>query len=172
MIFILTGPVGSGKTRLLERIVSGLRERGIPISGFLSRRVSAGEEREGYDLVDVKTNRSTPLLRKEGDERWPRVGAFYFVPDGLNEAWRIIRSFEPGELILVDEVGPAELEGGGLWPALKHALFNPVFRGFCVVRSSALNEFKEMLGDRPVTVFEVDRPGIYEEIMEATDRPS
>jgi nucleoside-triphosphatase THEP1 len=45
-----------------------------------------------------------------------------FVPGSLERARALIRGAAPEALLVVDEVGPLELGGGGLWPVLREAL--------------------------------------------------
>jgi len=44
MIFILTGPVHSGKTTFLKKVVNELKEQNFQIDGFLSEAVLKNQE--------------------------------------------------------------------------------------------------------------------------------
>jgi nucleoside-triphosphatase THEP1 len=172
MILILVGPVGSGKTTLLKRVVAGLKEQDVRFTGYLSERVMDGQKTRGYDLVNIRDGKALPFLRREGGEGWPRAGSFFFVPDGIQAAWDIIRHTRAGELLIVDEVGPEELDGGGIWPALKNVLFMPSFWGLCAVRETILDDFRIILGNRPLRVFDVRDSSAYQSIIDAVLRPS
>ena len=172
MILILIGPVGSGKTTLLKRVAAGLKEQDVRFTGYLSERVMDGQKTRGYNLVDVRDGRTLSFLRREGGEGWPRAGPFFFVPDGLQAAWNIIRHTRAGELLIVDEVGPEELDGGGVWPALKNILFIPSFWGLCAVRETILDGFRMILGNRPFRVFDLRDSNAYQSIIDAVLRLS
>jgi len=132
VIFILTGAVGSGKTSILKALTSSLREAEIAFDGFLSLRVLENERRVGYDLLDLQDGRREPFLRINEKPEEQRVGRFSVLPPGLSLAGRIIDRSRAAELLIVDEIGPLELAGEGLWPALKEAM-RDVRRKFCVV---------------------------------------
>jgi len=172
MILILTGPVGSGKTTLLKRVVAGLKNHDVRFTGYLSERVLKADETSGYDLLDLNDGRSLPFLRKEGGEYWPRTGVYYFNPEGLQIAWNIIRRTRESELLIIDELGPAELEGGGVWPPLKNVLFIPLLNGLFVVRETIVADFLAILENRPARIFEVGDPAAYGNILDTVLRPA
>jgi len=172
MNLILTGPVGSGKTTLLKRLAVNLKKRDVRLTGYLSERVTDGQETRGYDLVGVRDGETRPFLRREGGEGWPRVGSFFFAPEGLQAAWDIIRHTRAGEWLILDELGSEELDGGGVWPALKNVLFIPSFRGLFAVRDSIVDDFRLILENRPVLIFDVRDPDAYQNIMDSVIMPS
>jgi len=154
MIFILAGEVGSGKTTLLKKIVGELEIRGIKTDGFLSERIADGEETAGYDLFDMRKRTRIPFLRRNGRVGWQKVGPYFVLPAGLSEAEGIIARSGRPELLIVDEVGPLELEGKGLWPALSRVLADPGRRCFLVVRTGVLADCLKKFKEPPVEIFE------------------
>ncbi len=152
MIFLLSGPVGGGKTSFLRRILSLLNSTRIPLSGFFAERVFEGGDLAGYDLVEAAILRRHPFLRKSGGEGRERIGPFFVDPDGLRWAEAAISGSPPSSLLVVDELGPLEIEGGGHWPTLRPLLDDPV-RSFClVVRESCRAGFEARFAGRPVRV--------------------
>lgn len=154
MIFILTGEVGSGKTALLKKVVGELENRGVKTDGFLSERITVGEETAGYDLFDVKKRTRIPFMRRNGRAGWQQAGPYYVLPAGLAEAEGIIARSRRPEILIVDEAGPLELEGKGLWPGLSRILADPGRHCLLVVRTSALEGFLKKLGRTPVEILE------------------
>lgn len=153
MIIILSGPVQSGKTTFLQNASSRWRKRGLRLCGFLSLAVWEEGVRKGYDLLEFGGLSARPFLRTSGDEGWERVGPFHLVPEILEQARDIIRRVSPGELLVVDEIGPLELGGGGLWPALGEVLERPDVKALIVVREGILGEVLELVKNhRPVPV--------------------
>jgi nucleoside-triphosphatase THEP1 len=158
VILILTGSVQSGKTRFLAGILAGLDKATTGLSGFLSPAVYEGGRLIGYDLAVLGGEKPAPYLRRQGEPEWERVGPYFLIPDALREARRIIRESRPGDLLVVDEVGPLELGGGGIWEPLGAVLNSPGRSSLLVVRASCLEPLRARLGGRPVKVFSVEEP--------------
>jgi nucleoside-triphosphatase len=155
MILVVSGAVHSGKTTFLKNLVSTREALRLPFCGYLSPSVMVEGELAGYDLLDIRTRRTTPFLRTEGKADWPNVGPYFFLPAGLEAATSIIRGRKPGEILIVDEVGPMELSGRGVWPALKEALLKPPVHCLLVVRKPLLTDLRRKLGNRQVEVFDI-----------------
>jgi nucleoside-triphosphatase THEP1 len=158
MILILTGAVQSGKTRFLAGILAGLDRERTGVSGFLSPAVYENGRLAGYDLAVLGGEKPRPYLRKQGEPGWERVGPFFFIPETLKQARRTILESRPRDLLVVDEVGPLELGGGGLWGPLETVLAGPGRRSLLVVRASCLEALSGRLAGRPLKVFTVDEP--------------
>ncbi len=166
MIFILTGPVHSGKTTLLKRIVQEFKRKKLAVDGFLNEAVFKGQERIGYDLFDLKGKKSTPFIRRAGEKDWQRVGPNFLVPSGLEEAQRIISRSQNSDICVVDEVGPLELSGNGIWPALKPILIPTLIPFLITVRKSILKDFLSILGETDTKVFDVGEKDVYSQLIE------
>ena len=164
MIFILTGPLHSGKTTLLEKAVEIFREHKVKVDGFLSKILREGQEIIGYDLFDLREGSSIPLLRTTGEKEWQRVGSYFFHPPGLDKAKRIILRSKNADFSVVDEIGPLELSGKGFWPALKQVLFLPQTAYLIVVREKILEEFLGILERSQTRVFDVRDEGILSQL--------
>ena len=156
MVLVLSGPVHAGKTTFLERSLPLWAARGLSCSGFISPAVTDEAGETGYDLVEIATGRRLPYLRRHGLPGAERIGPYIFVPETLERARTIIRETGPPGLLVVDEVGPLELRGGGLWPALRDALEAPGPTLLCVVREDILGEFAARLAPLVPAVFEVN----------------
>ncbi len=159
-IFILSGPVHGGKTTLLESSLTRWAGRGLAFGGFLSVAVLDAEGRAEYDLLDLKEGRRLPFLRRTGEPEAERTGPFFFVERTLELARAIIHKAVPGELLVVDEVGPLELEGKGLWPALREVIFRPGMRSLLVVREEILETFVASFGEEAPLIFDVRDPNV------------
>jgi nucleoside-triphosphatase THEP1 len=166
MILVLTGPVHTGKTSFLKNILPVLKAQGILVSGYLSPSVLKRGRTSGYDLFDIKTGKSVPFLRRQGRTGWQRVGPYYFLPSGLQAAEGRILSCPPGEWLVVDEVGPQELSGRGVWPALSAVLSRSELDCLLVVRKPLLDDFRGLLGKRPVEVLDIESENILHSLLE------
>ncbi len=155
MVLVLTGPVHGGKTTFLERTLPLWAGRGLACTGFISPAVAGGIDAAGYDLVEIGTDRRRPYLRLRGEPGAERTGPYVFVPAALERARSIIRDAGPSGLLVVDEVGPLELAGGGLWPALRDALKRQDRTVLIVVREGLLKELGAVLAPLVPVVFDV-----------------
>ncbi len=96
---------------------------------------------QGYDLFDLKEGTSLPFLAHEGEPDWPRVGTWHMFPPVLEKARSILSRDSDADVLVVDEIGPLELGGEGLWPAFEKALERGA-RSLCVVREGILDAFR------------------------------
>jgi len=166
MIFLLSGPVHSGKTTLLKRAVREFKDQGVKIDGFLSEAVFSGKKRIGYDLLDLREDRSIPLLRISGEEEWQRIGSYFFVPSGIEKAEKIILRSGEAQICVVDEVGPLELEGRGFWPALERVLLPPSTSFLISMRETILEGFLDVLGKTDARVFDMKERDILSRLIQ------
>jgi nucleoside-triphosphatase THEP1 len=67
---------------------------------------------------------------------------------------------------VVDEVGPLELEGKGLWPALKKAIALPTPDYIFVVRETILENLTEIFGETPVETFDISDKELYQKMVQ------
>lgn len=146
----------SGKTTLLKNTLSSLNTQNLAIDGYLSEAQWKKNEFLGYDLFDVKIHRSHPFIRKDGKEQWEKIGPFFFLPETMALAKKIIHRGQKADLCVVDEVGPLELEGKGVWPILKNSLILRTPDFLLVVRDSILNRFMEKIHTHDVVVYDID----------------
>ncbi len=166
MLFVLTGPVHTGKTTFLAGAVARWKASGLDVGGFLSVAPPGNGCDRGYALVDLKDGTSAPFLTRKGEPGWPSVGPYRFVPEVLERARGILLRDRDAAVLVVDEVGPAELEGGGLWPALAEVLASGA-RCLCVVRDAILEEFRARIGSLEPRVFRHGAPGVFESLTDA-----
>jgi nucleoside-triphosphatase THEP1 len=75
----------------------------------------------GFEAVDVGSGERWPLARTDQELGGPRVGPYSFDPAGLARALKVLRRAATAgcDLLMVDEIGPLELEQGeGFAPIL------------------------------------------------------
>ena len=164
MILVLTGPVHGGKSTFLERSLPDWVRRGLVCRGFFSPAAADAGGGRGYDLVEIGTGLRRPYLRREGEPGAERIGAYVFVPETLDRARSIIRDAGPSGVLVVDEVGPLELRGGGLWPALRDAFRRPDGTMLLVAREEILAELAVALAPIVPAVFDVRDPALRERL--------
>jgi len=138
----LAGPIGGGKTTLVDRAVAmateGAPREAVRIGGLLSRSVWQDGEKIGYEGWDCLTREAFPLaVRKDTGARTSgrppccetscasagkhvEIGCWLLLQSGIDRGRRA--SVEAGKqdcgLIVSDEFGPLECRGEGLRPAI------------------------------------------------------
>lgn len=165
MILVLAGVVHSGKTTFLKKLLPSLEALKLHVCGYLSPLVMVEGRAAGYDLFDIRKCQAVPFLRTEGEAGWQKVGPYFFLPGGLEAATAAIRGHRPGETLIVDEVGPTELSGRGVWPALKEVFSKPSLNCILVVRKPLLGDLRRQLGNQQVEVFDVAASDVLRDLL-------
>ncbi len=136
---ILTGAFESGKTTLLLLLVDALRESRLDIAGVISPPVYKNGEKTGIDLLNLRDGTRQPLaLLREGEtmgmlftNRW------VFSTEAMEEGNRILLDATPCDLLIVDELGPLELERQSGWVNGINAIDSQQYcLAVCVIRES------------------------------------
>ena len=156
MILVLAGVVHSGKTTFLKKLLPSLEALRFPVCGYLSPLVVVEGSVAGYDLFDIRKGQTIPFLRTEGEAGGQKVGALFFLPGGREGATAALLGHRPGETLIVDEVGPMELSGRGVWPALREVLSRSSFNCLLVVRKALVGDLRKQLKDEQVEVFDIE----------------
>jgi nucleoside-triphosphatase THEP1 len=121
-VYIISGAVGEGKTSFLLDLADELQARNIKAGGFLSLRQMENGETIGYDLLDISTRQPYGFLRRFSERLSDkRIGRFSILEEGLSAGKRILEaeSVITFDVLIVDEVGKLELNGGGWADQLK-----------------------------------------------------
>jgi molybdopterin-guanine dinucleotide biosynthesis protein A len=127
---LVVGEPGSGKTSWCRCYVNSNRENGARVGGVLCPAIQE-QRRAGSDAIDLLTGEKVPFARlsargsfRGGEE----VGDFTISGHGISFACAAIERAlaDSCDLVVIDEVGPLELSGKGLMPAVELALTSPV----------------------------------------------
>ncbi|MBA7650802.1 hypothetical protein ES703_58613 [subsurface metagenome] len=137
----------SGKTTWCRRNL--VDREGNSCDGLLLPRVYESGRRVGYDALRISTRLAVPFARIEGFEppEWvpaERIGPFSIDREARRTANRWIREscLEDIPGLVIDEVGPLEIQGGGLEAGLRFALdrWGPDKELYLVVRSGLVDK--------------------------------
>ncbi len=164
---VLTGPVHSGKTTCLQKTCALLSGRGIGLGGYLSEAVFENGVQAGYDLVSLKNGVKNAFIRKEGEPGWMKTGSFFFIPAGIEMAAKIILQGAKSDVLVVDEAGPLELEGKGVWPALSRAISQGSAELLLVIRTRKLEEFLRIPLLSRAEIFNIEEKDACERLAES-----
>jgi len=120
---ILSGGIGSGKTRTAEALAADLSRRGVSVGGVLCPRILEKGETVGYRARDLATGEERPFacLAPPGVP----IGRFFVPESALAFARAAVQRAVAGRVAIIDEVGRWELAGGGLAPAVRTLLSSP-----------------------------------------------
>lgn len=112
-IYLLTGPVRSGKTTSLVT----WSENRNDVQGILTPVINGKRI-----FMDAASREQFPM-EAEGEEETLTVGRFAFSKKNFDKAIRIIRGAAgQADWLLIDEIGPLELSGEGFDAVLKEIL--------------------------------------------------
>lgn len=113
MIFLWTGPKHSGKSSKAIGLVEKAKSQGLKVGGVLAPSRYENGKLLGFDIINLQTGQrrllSSPGSEKSGGERFEFTEAGGdFGKDALNS-----ENLKSCHLVLLDEFGPFEIEGGG-----------------------------------------------------------
>lgn len=140
MRLLVVGEPGSGKTSWCREYIDEQRKCGATVGGILCPAIEHQRQRVGSNALDLLSGQAVPFARlsrhgsfKSGE----KIGDYTISKDGILFACGAIeRAIESScDLVVIDEVGPLELSGKGLMPAVESALASTA-NLLIVVRSS------------------------------------
>lgn len=138
-VTILSGPIRSGKTTKLAAWAQGRDD----VRGVLSPDGPGGRR-----FFDLTTGKSVPMENPGPGEKEIAVGRFRFRAAAFS--WANARVIDAASdtraTLVIDEVGPLELGGGGLVPGLQAALDRAHGRLVLVVRELLVNDVRRAFG--------------------------
>lgn len=118
--FAICGDRGRGKTTALGQVVQALRKSGISVGGFLQPAVGDNGPTTGYQLMSLESGEIIPFARKGAPKPADGLG-YEFQELGWGFAARQLLNAST-QVLIVDELGRLEAQGGGHLPALKAAI--------------------------------------------------
>jgi nucleoside-triphosphatase THEP1 len=171
---IVTGPTGSGKTPLVALVADELIARGVPIAGFLQPAIVEDGEKVGFSVRNLRTGETVELARRAAPGDGAFGTSFEFSDEGFELGRRALKDVPSGAIVILDELGPVELRGGGHWPAVARALETTELAGLVVVvRRTLVPALVEALDAGDVVIVdleEVDDDPV-KKIVEAVGKP-
>ena len=124
-IYIVTAGRGEGKTSFVRAHAARMAERGRSVGGVACPAVFHGDQRIGYDWIDLCGATQRPLARVvDQPGAGPVVGRYRFDEAAIAAGNAVITSAVSAgvDVVVVDEVGPLEFRGQGWAPAFEWAL--------------------------------------------------
>jgi nucleoside-triphosphatase THEP1 len=150
-VTIVTGPRDSGKTRTASDMASRFQAEGRRVAGVISVAELRDGTKAGYAFHDLGARVSKTYARRRIGPVPPGGLAFEFLDAGMDFGRAAIRRgcADGVDALFIDEVGPLEMGGEGLWEPLWEARSG--FEGELVltVRPALLAELLVRLSVRP-----------------------
>ncbi len=124
-VFIIAGDQREGKTTFLRETIKILKKSGNQVEGVMAEGVDVDGKRTGFNLIDVRDEKKKIVLCNiEGKENWEKTGRYYFNPAGLRFGRDALSIISPDSIIVIDEIGPLEISGGGWSDSIQKILSN------------------------------------------------
>lgn len=155
-VIIITGDTQSGKTAFLSKIQRSLVDKSIKQVGFLAESIYEGDELMGHMLIDISEGESFRVSYREQKDNSVKIGRFFLLDEGLEFGRNILRkanNSDNSDVVIVDEVGPLELKGGGWSDEVKELMKKKNKAIILIVRGKNLSDF--------IKKFEVNSPYIF-----------
>jgi len=161
-LIVVTGAIDSGKTSWCSSFSDAHRD----FDGLLLRKVFQGDRRIGYDAVRLCSRAIIPFsrLKREEPPGWhaaEAVGPFTISEEGRQAAnrWLLEALDSEARGLMIDEIGPLEIGGGGLAKAVRRVLEDRIPRPLVlVVRRDCLVRAIAAFGLPDHRLVEVDAP--------------
>lgn len=138
-LVLITGPSGSGKTTFCTKLASLAGEAGLSVGGVLCPAVFEGRQKVGIEQLGISSGERQRLGVRSRDTGVSTVGCWYMDENVLALGNQIIADIKNEDVIIIDELGPLELEDGyGYQQALKLLDEGRYHIAFAVVRLALL----------------------------------
>lgn len=122
----LTGEPGCGKTTAVKNTIQLLTNRGIRAGGLVSGEIRENGVRVGFSLEDILTH-ATGTLAHVNLKTGPRIGKYRVNLEDITNVGiaAIERAINEADVIVVDELGPMELNSDAFITTVQDALVAP-----------------------------------------------
>jgi len=112
--FIITGEREGGKTLFIRDLYQYLESKKIPAHGFISKGIFTGDGCKDFEIHALHTGKNIHLASRKETGGYKKYGRFYFNPSAIRFGELILQEAVRKRIrvILIDEIGPIELNDG------------------------------------------------------------
>ena len=144
VLIALSGLKGSGKTTLLLALSEALYEKGATIKGLISPAVFEGNRKTAINLLDLASGEKQQLARLAADSSGElKFGDWVFSQEVIAWGNACLAKIDSTELLIVDEIGPLELNlNQGLQEGLAQLASGDYRVGIMTVRPKCVDSVK------------------------------
>lgn len=137
-LVIVTGEMGAGKTTWVRHFIDYARTQQATVCGLLSLALFEDGIKNGIGLVNLATGEQRQLARlrlaSDGEQAGVTTKRWRFDPDTLAWGDSVLRAITETDLLVIDEIGPLELEQGAGWQSALMLLdADQCYRMACIV---------------------------------------
>ncbi|MFW5725095.1 MAG: nucleoside-triphosphatase [Bacteroidota bacterium] len=135
-IIIVTGGINRGKTTFTTKITDILKSEGIRVSGFVTLGNTNDNHRNSYSIKEINTGTGAELCTIIPQQGQLQYGRFYFNKNTIKMGCEILSNSvkHTPDLIVIDEIGPLEINGKGWAPAIEELVSTSGITQLWVVR--------------------------------------
>ncbi len=150
MIFIATGPRGSGKTTFQYQVAESLQQEGFQVKGFLAFH---DFQKDSYSIYNLQTHETLPLAQKLSSLKHTE-DPFRFDTHALKQGKEWIEDIlnELPDLAVIDEIGIYELRGK-VWSTMFTRLCNSSVPLFFTAKLKLLPQILKEWELKPTHIF-------------------
>lgn len=166
-IVIITGEIHQGKSSFAKVITDRLQEQKIKVGGFLSIGLNENGKRTGFNLLDLESSEQTELCSDKKDDNRIRFGQYFFNNETISRGLKILspNQVSDKQLIVIDEIGPLELNDGGWNDAIEKLTESTTTPQLWVVRKSILRKINRKWNIGNIYIFDIAKSTI-EEVLD------
>jgi nucleoside-triphosphatase THEP1 len=156
-VYIIAGDQREGKTTFLKEVTIKLTTRGTPVEGIMAEGLDKDGERTGFQLVNISNDKSIVLCSVHPKPDWEKTGKYYFNPEGLEFGRKVLNQISADSIVIIDEIGPLEMKGGGWSAPVQKILENYDNTMIWVVRRSLTEQIIHKFELKNVFILDVSR---------------
>jgi nucleoside-triphosphatase THEP1 len=156
-LFVLTGRINQGKTSFTLQLIEMLQNQGLTVRGFVTMGNTNDSYRNAYKIKNLQSGEETALCSTQPDLAKPNYGRFYFEESGIEKGCNIIAQTltQPADLLVIDELGPMEINNRGWAPAVESVVKENSTAQFWVVREKLVKPMMRKWNVGDIVVFEL-----------------
>jgi iron complex transport system ATP-binding protein len=150
-LILFTGRKHSGKTTAANRLARQVRSKGFVVAGLLAPAVYKDSRLVGFSAVDLRLEKQIDIANRR-TTTGKRAG-WVFTEEGLKLGKAALNPSSAGsaDLIIVDEFGPLELDGGGWRKEVDLLLASTDVPVMLVVRQELEERVQKLYENYPIT---------------------
>jgi nucleoside-triphosphatase THEP1 len=141
-IYILKGEIDEGKTSFLLAFSDFLKAKHYSTNGFVSKRILLNTKTVGYSIYSLKTQEKEQFLTINENNLTNKIGKFYILPKGLEKGESILKTINPKEIVIIDEIGKLELNEKGWYKQFNDIVENSQNTVIISVRNKFVEDVK------------------------------
>lgn len=159
VILLVTGSVEGGKSSFLSELVKRLKDKGVQVGGFLCPGTFEQGKRSVFVLENIEDGKQLGMASSMEKEGWFPYRRFWFNPEAfrLGREWLDTSLASEPQVVVIDEVGPMELEDAGWWKTLDILRDSAVPLQLWSVRERLLDEVGKRWNIPPEQVLHIEQ---------------